>query len=284
MPASDEDGVTLDSALRMRARLMVALDLDRAEAGIEVQSLLQHVLQVNRAYLLTHPERVLSDEELARYTELLERRIAGEPVAYLLGMREFYGLELKVTKDTLIPRPDTELLVETALQYLPGAANLLDMGTGSGAIAIAIAHERPDAVVVAVDASAAALNVARENARRLKLGNVRFLESDWFLALQGERFDLIVSNPPYIQRDDVHLDDLRFEPISALASGADGLDDIRRIIANAKDHLMSGGWLMLEHGYDQAERVRSLMLAAGFADATSLCDLSGIERVTIAHA
>lgn len=270
----------------MHARLKVALDLDQTAARIEAQTLLQHVLQVNRAYLLTHPERILSDDELARYGDLLERRIAGEPVAYLLGMREFYGLELKVTKDTLIPRPDTELLVETALQYLPGSGNLLDMGTGSGAIAIAVAHERPDAVVVAVDASAAALNVARENAGRLKLGNVRFLESDWFFALPGERFDLIVSNPPYIERDDAHLllGDLRFEPISALASGADGLDDIRRIIASAKEHLNPGGWLMFEHGYDQAQRVRGLLEAAGFADAASLRDLSGIERVTIAHA
>lgn len=266
-------------------RLENALHHDSATARIEVQCLLQAVLNVNRAYLLTHPERVLSADEAARYGALFERRMAGEPIAYLLGEREFYGLNFKVTSATLIPRPDTELLVELALQRMPQGGKVLDMGTGSGAIAIAIAHGCPDAAVLAVDASEAALAVATENARRLMANNVRLLHSDWFAQLAGERFDVIVSNPPYIESHDVHLSqgDVRFEPLSALASGADGLDDIRRIIAGAKAHLNPGGWLMFEHGYDQAERVRQLMALAGFFGASSVRDLSGIERVTLAH-
>lgn len=279
-------------------RLQSALDAGASSARIEVQCLLQEVLQVNRAYLLTHAERVLDAGEYARYSALLERRMNGEPVAYLLGVREFYGLDFKVTPDTLIPRPDTELLVDLALQRMPSAGlavtlsrkgekgaefRVLDMGTGSGAIALSIAHARPDARVVAVDASVAALNVARENARRLKIGNIQLLHSDWFSALTGERFDLIVSNPPYIEADDVHLSqgDLRFEPASALVSGGDGLDDIRRICEQAKNFLNPGGWLMFEHGYNQAVRVRDLLQQAGFTEVASLPDLSGIERVTL---
>lgn len=267
-------------------RLESALHLDPSSARIEVQCLLQAVLKVNRAWLLTHPERVLSADETARYSELLLRRLSGEPIAYLLGTREFYGLEFKVTPATLIPRPDTELLVELALQRIPPVCRVLDMGTGSGAVALTIAHERPNAEVVGVDASQAALIVANENARRLQTNNVRLLHSDWYAALEGERFDIIVSNPPYIEAGDAHLEsgDVRFEPMSALASGYDGLDDIRRIITDAKTHLVSGGWLMFEHGYDQAARVRQLLQNAGFFDVTSVRDLSGIERVTIGHA
>lgn len=314
-------------------QISAALQLETVSARIEVQCLLQSALGVNRAYLLTHPERILNDDESARYTELFERRLNGEPVAYLLGVREFYGLNFRVTPATLIPRPDTELLVELALQKIPlpvpaggipaasgskaartgetgegdrkagitsdldiasgwpsqmasgciRGCRVLDMGTGSGAIAIAIAHERPDADVVAVDASEAALAVAQENAWHLNVPNVRLLHSDWFSDLSGEYFDLIVSNPPYIESGDLHLDqgDVRFEPSSALASGADGLDDIRRIVAVAHAHLNAGGWLMFEHGYDQSDRVRQLLLLAGFHDVASWRDLSGIERVTI---
>lgn len=262
--------------------------LDSSAARIEVQCLLQAVLKVNRAYLLTHPERILSADEMARYSGLLMRRLNGEPIAYLLGVREFYGLEFKVTPATLIPRPDTELLVELALQHIPqrGLCRILDMGTGSGAIALAIAHARSDAEVVAVDASEAALKVAGENVQRFNLGNVRLLLSDWFTSLEAERFDIIVSNPPYIESDDVHLGqgDVRFEPLSALISGRDGLDDIRRIITEAKIFLAVNGWLMLEHGYDQAERVRQLLRLAEFHNVVSMRDLSGIERVTIGHA
>lgn len=273
-------------------QLEAALNLDPGSARIEVQCLLQAVLQVNRAYLLTHPEQALDAGQYARYMALFERRLGGEPIAYLLGEREFYGLTFKVSPATLIPRPETELLVELALQRMPqhpspasgrgGIFRVLDMGTGSGAIALSIAHARPNVEVVAVDASAAALEVAQLNAQQLGLGNVRLLHSDWFSALQGERFDMIVSNPPYIGVNDEHLaqGDVRFEPRTALASGADGLDDIRRICASAHAHLDPKGWLLLEHGYDQATQVRSLLQQTGFAEVFSARDLAGIERVS----
>ena len=284
-------------------QLAAALNLDPGSARIEVRCLLQTVLQVDRAWLLTHPEQALDDEQNDRYMALFECRLKGEPIAYLLGEREFYGLTFKVTPATLIPRPETELLVELALQRcgrvaapppgthrpapcgcIPqqGTCGVLDLGTGSGAIALSIAHARPNAEVVAVDASQAALEVAQFNMQRLKLGNVRLLHSNWFGALQGEHFDIIVSNPPYIGADDAHLaqGDVRFEPPSALASGADGLDDIRRICAQAKTHLKSKGWLLFEHGYDQAAQVRTLLRQAGFEEIFSARDLAGIERVS----
>ncbi|OGS91522.1 MAG: protein-(glutamine-N5) methyltransferase, release factor-specific [Gallionellales bacterium GWA2_60_18] len=289
-----------------KAALETALGLEAGSARIEAQMLLQRVLGVNRAYLLAHPEQVLDEAQAATCRALLQRRLAGEPLAYILGEREFHGLNFRVTPATLIPRPDTELLVELALQRIPsppaGFAPLatlspqageggrqagrgfrvLDLGTGSGAIALAIAHARPDAEVTAADAVIEALEVARDNARQLNIANARFVQSDWFAALADERFDLIVSNPPYIADGDAHLaqGDLRFEPHTALASGADGLDDIRRIVAQAQEHLDPGGWLLLEHGYDQAAQVRELMSQAGFAEVFSACDLAGIERVT----
>lgn len=305
---------TIQSILtRDKSALEAALGLNAGSARIEVQYLLQAVLQVNRAYLLTHPEQILGAGQQAHYAALLERRLSGEPLAYILGEREFYGLTFRVTSSTLIPRADTELLVELALQRIPqpspqpspctrrghprrerqqscshwrdGRGSLfrvLDLGTGSGAIALSIAHARPDIEVTAVDASQEALGVARENVQRLNIGNVRLLHSDWFAALAGERFDLIVSNPPYIADGDAHLaqGDLRFEPRDALASGADGLDDIRRIVADAKEHLAAGGWLLFEHGYDQAGRVRKLLDAAGYTEVFSARDLAGIERVS----
>ncbi|HEU0233638.1 MAG TPA: peptide chain release factor N(5)-glutamine methyltransferase [Gallionella sp.] len=274
---------TIQSLLtRDKTALEAVLGLDSGSARIEVQCLLQAVLQVNRAYLLTHPEQILDTEQQAHYTALFERRLSGEPIAYLLGEREFFGLTFRVTPATLIPRSDTELLVELALQRIPPRGRVLDLGTGSGAIALSIAHARPEAEVTAVDASPDALEVARENAQRLNIGNVRLLQSDWFAALAGERFDLIVSNPPYIADGDAHLaqGDLRFEPRAALASGADGLDDIRRIVADAKKHLDAGGWLLFEHGYDQAGRVRELLGAAGYTEVFSARDLAGIERVS----
>ncbi len=278
-----------------KAALEAALGLDAGSARIEVQCMLQAVLQVNRAYLLTHPEQILDAEQQTHYAALLERRLRGEPLAYLLGEREFYGLNFRVTPATLIPRPDTELLVEVALQRVPqpspqpspacgrgGLFRVLDLGTGSGAIALSIAHARADIEVTAVDASPDALDVARENAQRLNIGNAHLLRSDWFAALADERFDLIVSNPPYIADGDAHLaqGDLRFEPRGALASGADGLDDIRRIVADAKQHLNAGGWLLFEHGHDQAERARKLLRQNGYAEVFSARDLAGIERVS----
>lgn len=276
---------SIQDLLRDHGRqLAAALALDPASARIEVQCLLQAVLQVNRAHLLAHPEQPLEADQLARYTALLERRLRGEPVAYLLGEREFYGLTFEVSAATLIPRPETELLVELALERMPHhlPCRVLDLGAGSGAIALSIAHARPDAEVVAVDRSAAALEVARSNQRRLGLGNVRLLQSDWYSALQGERFDLIVSNPPYVAAGDAHLlrGDVRFEPRIALASGADGLGDIRRIIAQAGHHLRDAGWLLLEHGHDQAGPVRELLEQGGCGRVFSARDLAGIERVS----
>jgi release factor glutamine methyltransferase len=276
-------------------QLETALNLDSGSARIEVQCLLQAVLQANRAWLLTHPEQILDAEQQARYAVLFERRLLGEPVAYLLGEREFYGLNFKVSPATLIPRPDTELLVDLALQHIPQPLpaspsqgrsahtyRVLDLGTGSGAIALSIAHARPNAEVVAVDTSTAALEIAQLNAQRLDLKNARFLQGDWFSALHDERFDIIVSNPPYIAAGDAHLarGDVRFEPLSALVSGADGLDDIRRITAQAKVHLNPDGWLLFEHGYDQAAQVRALLQQAGFTAVFSARDLAGIERVS----
>jgi len=269
---------------RHSTQLAATLNLEPDSARIEVQCLLQAALQVNRAYLLSHPEQSLSDEQATVFCALYERRLNGEPIAYLLGEREFYGLTFKVNPATLIPRPETELLVELALQRIPqqGAFDVLDLGTGSGAIALSIAHVRPDATVVAVDASQDALEVARENARRLNVSNVNFLHSDWFSALGGKCFDLIVANPPYIPAGDKHPEqgDLRFEPRGALVSGTDGLHDIRRICAQAKAHLKPGGWLLLEHGYDQAEQVRALLREANFAGLISAHDLAGLERVS----
>jgi release factor glutamine methyltransferase len=270
--------------LRQQGKLLEAsLNLEAGTARIEVQCLMQAVIGVNRAYLLTHPERLLSDNEYQHFRALFNRRLQGEPIAYLLGMREFYGLDFKVTPATLIPRHDTELLVELALQRTPQNACLLDMGTGSGAIALSIAHARPDVEVVAVDASPAALDVARENVARLNVLNVKLLQSDWFAALAGKKFDLIVSNPPYIAVNDFHLGqgDVRFEPLSALVSGVEGLDDIRRIVRDAPAFLHTGGRLLLEHGYDQATHVRQLLEQAGFIEVASFSDLSGIERVSM---
>lgn len=269
-----QDGASLSASLALAAN----------EARFEVQMLLQQTLGVARAYLLAHPEQVLNAAQQAAYDAMLQRRLQGEPIAYILGEREFFGLNLKVTPATLIPRPETELLVELALQRIPARGNfrVLDLGTGSGAIAISIAKSRPQSEVVAVDASEAALQVARENARRLGVANLSFLQSEWFSALDGQRYDLIVSNPPYVAADDVHLTqgDVRFEPVSALASGADGLDDIRRIVGQAGDFLEPGGWLLLEHGYDQAAQVRDLLTKNGFLEVFSAKDIAGIDRVS----
>jgi release factor glutamine methyltransferase len=273
-----------DILLNDSRQLEAALDLDSSSARIEAQCLLQTALQVNRTYLLTHPEQSLDTHQHARYLALFERRLNGEPIAYLLGEREFYGLIFKVTPATLIPRPETELLVDLALPRIPrqGKYRVLDLGTGSGAIALSVAHARPNAEVTAVDASDAALEVAQVNARQLGLNNVRLLHSDWFSALFNEKFDIIVSNPPYIAADDAHLvrGDVRFEPRTALASGVDGLQDISRITAFAIDHLNDNGALLLEHGYNQAAQVRALLQQTGFTDVFSARDLADIERVS----
>ena len=276
---------TLDTTLRQGAdALGSALNLDPRESRLEAQILLCHVIQQPRAWLAAHDRDLIAPEQAAAFDALLQRRLHGEPIAYILGEREFYSLAFKVTPAVLIPRPETELLVELALERLPAGrtVRVLDLGTGSGAVAVTLALHRPQAEVVAVDRSASALEVARENAQRLGAGNLRLIQSDWFSALDGEKFDLIVSNPPYIAAADPHLTqgDVRFEPPAALASGADGLDDIRTIIKGAASHLKSGGWLLFEHGYDQAAACRELLTQAGFGQVASAADLAGIARVS----
>lgn len=259
--------------------------LEASDAKFEAQLLLQNTLNVNRAWLLAHELDMLPSKAIADFEALLTRRLLGEPVAYILGYREFYGLNLTVTPDTLIPRPDTETLVEAALEKTPAdtSCSILDLGTGTGAVALAIAKHRPQTQVMAIDASKAALRIAEHNAKQLGLAHVRFTLSHWFSAVESDRFNLIVSNPPYIEQHDPHLSqgDLRFEPISALASGTDGLDDIREIIAHSLIHLLPQGWLMLEHGYNQAELVADLMAENGLIEIKTIQDLGGNDRVTI---
>ncbi len=258
----------------------LALGLPR----LEVQMLLLLAVQQdpsNRAWLLAHDQDPLSADNAAHYEALLKRRCDGEPLAYLRGSKEFFGLNLQVDARVLDPRDDTETLVEWALACLEAmrqpSPQVLDLGTGSGAIALALQAQRPQAQVWAVDASEAALAVAQDNAQRLALP-IRCVHSHWFDALAGQRFDLVVSNPPYIAENDPHLPALRHEPLSALVSGHDGLDDIRALVRAAPQHLQAQGWLLLEHGHDQAQAVRALLSQAGFAAVQSRCDLAGIER------
>ena len=255
----------------------------RIEA-LDARVLLSHITGRAAGYLIAHPELSLSVEEESAFRALVDRRARGEPVAYLTGEREFYGRTFKVTRAVLIPRPETELLVDLALERIGrhAAARVLDVGTGSGCVAIAIASERSQSKVLALDQSAAALGVARRNAVALHVGNVAFLESNWFDALKRERFDLIVSNPPYIANGHPHLEqgDVRHEPRQALEAGPDGLQGIRRVVSGAGNHLLAGGWLLFEHGYDQASAARALLKNAGYQDVFSARDLAGIERVS----
>ena len=251
--------------------------------ALEARMLAARVLAKNSAWLIAHAEESASVETEKAFAALAERRRRGEPVAYVLGVREFYGLEFEVTRAVLIPRPETELLVELALARIPAgeAVRVLDLGTGSGAIAVALAKERPQARLTAVDVDYAALSVARANAKRHG-ASVRFFCGNWFGALPGESFDLIVSNPPYVAAGDPHLalGDLRFEPQRALVGGADGLDCIRAIVASAGAHLGPGAWLLFEHGYDQAGACRALLDAEGYREVQSWPDLAGIPRVS----
>jgi len=240
-----------------------------------------HALNKTRVELITQADYVLTDTELRALEQLFERRIQGEPIAYILGQREFFGLDFHVTPDVLIPRPDTELLVELSLRFAPPDSELLDLGTGSGAIAIAVAHQRPDLTVWAADISPAALTIARQNAATHHCP-IHFIESDWYQHLPARLWHTIVSNPPYIVAGDRHLTqgDLRFEPINALTDHADGLSAYRELIAGAGKHLISGGWLLFEHGYDQAQAVRDLLQSAQFQQVQSWQDIAGIERVS----
>lgn len=259
---------------------------DSPSARLDAELLLAAALGKPRSFLRTWPERVVSREAHDLFDSFVARRRAGEPVAYILGRQGFWSLDLEVAPHTLIPRPDTELLVETALDLLPATpARVLDLGTGTGAIALALACERPGWQVQGVDRVAEAVALAERNRERLDLANAAFRASQWFSELAGQRFSLIVSNPPYIPSADPHLaqGDVRFEPSSALVSGADGLDDIRLIIEQAPAHLESGGWLMLEHGFDQADAVRDLLLTHGFARVESRRDLGGHERISLGN-
>lgn len=261
-----------------------ALRLAGEEARLEAELLLAHALDRPRSWFYAHSGDVLEARDAHAFEQLLQRRDQGEPVARITGHRGFWSLDLAVTADTLIPRPETELLVELALERMPRAELLrvLDLGTGTGAVALAIASERPLADVTALDASSAALEIAEANSDAAGLP-LRLLHSDWYAAVAGERFDLIVSNPPYIAEADPHLrqGDLRFEPRAALASGPDGLDAIRVITGSSADHLEPGGWLLVEHGYDQGAAVRALFAAAGLVAVVTERDLEHRERVTL---
>jgi release factor glutamine methyltransferase len=265
------------------AELLAAAQVPGDSSRLDVELLLSHCLQKPRSYLYAWPELELEAGHCAAFAQLLAARRDGVPVAYLVGEREFWSLPLRVNEHTLIPRPETEILVEWALQLdLPARAKVSDWGTGSGAIALALASERPDWNILAIDVSSEALAVAQDNARLLSAARLEFLQSDWGAGLVGRKFDLMVSNPPYVAEADPHLTqgDLRFEPAMALRSGADGLTALRRIIADAPQHLCNGGWLLLEHGFEQASDVRQLLQSAGFSALECRRDLAGADRIS----
>lgn len=277
-----DNGTRIDLTLTQASASLAAVS---ESPRLDAELLLSQALDVARSYLFAHPEDMLDDVTTERFQALLDRRQSGEPLAYLQGTKEFWSLPLMVSSATLVPRPETEILVQQALDAIPRDAEctVLDLGTGSGAIALAIAKERPDAAVTATDTSESAIAVARENARQLDIANVNFATGSWFAAVPGHVFDLIVSNPPYVRRDDPALDRLTFEPRSALVSGIEGLDDIQVIVREGISAIRPGGRLMLEHGADQAEKVAQLMAAAGWSDVECRPDYAGLPRVTSAR-
>ncbi|HBS27658.1 MAG TPA: peptide chain release factor N(5)-glutamine methyltransferase [Gammaproteobacteria bacterium] len=280
----------------MQSELQAAIArIDSDSPRLDAEVLLAHSLNKPRSHLLAWPDKVIQPSALQQFNQLIQKRIDGQPISYLTGTREFWSMNLTVTPDVLIPRPETELLVETALARLSDVdSQAADLGTGSGAIAIALAKERPNWQITATDQSQAALRIAAANAAQQNLGNIEFRHSDWLESLADKRFDLIISNPPYIAATDPHLDqgDVRFEPDQALASGVDGLDDIKKIIAQSPAHLKPNAWLMLEHGYNQSSAVQKLLEGTPqhnmencqqYTCIESLADLSGQSRVTVAQ-
>ncbi|HVA54673.1 MAG TPA: peptide chain release factor N(5)-glutamine methyltransferase [Gammaproteobacteria bacterium] len=275
-------GATIATLLRVASK---ELGKSTPSPRLDAEILLAHVLETPRSHLHAWPEQRVEDIKMRLFGLLVVARCKGRPIAHLTGKRDFWSLSLKVTAATLIPRPESELLVEETLRIVPAGARwyIADLGTGSGAIALSLARERPYCKIVATDISRLALDVARANASNLKITSVEFLKGEWFTPIASRRFAVIVSNPPYIPNDDPHLrtGDLRFEPRLALTGGPDGLAAIRKIVLRAPTHLESGGVLLLEHGYDQAERVRGLLAAAGFINIHSVTDLAGNSRVTM---
>ncbi len=271
--------MTIRDLLQSAQETLGTLEQPRLEAML----LLEHSLGRPRSWLIAHDDEAPDTRQQATFQQLLERRAQGEPLAYITGKREFWSLALEVNPDVLIPRPETELLVETALERIPvsESAQIADLGSGSGAITLAIASERPRATVIGVEFHPGALGVAQRNARRHNLDNVLFIHGPWLAPLHGRRFDVIVSNPPYVAEADPHLDALSYEPRSALAAGPDGLRDLRSIVADASAHLQPHGWLLLEHGADQGDAVRDLFAQSGFSDIETRRDLAGLERVTL---
>ncbi len=271
----------ISQCLRQASRQLENLS---SSPRLDAEVLLAHCLQKNRTWLITWPDNPLDETQLASFQLLMDRRCAGHPVAYITGHREFWSLDLRVNETTLIPRPETELLVEQILEHYPRHRNiqLLDLGTGSGAIALAIASERPHWKIFATDQSAQALDIARINARVLELTQIEFRQGNWLEAVKGLNFDIIASNPPYIPRNDPHLQqgDVRFEPTRALASGKDGLDDIRFIASQARSNLNSGGRLFIEHGYDQKQKIHDIFIKNTYREVSQLMDLSKNPRLT----
>ena len=260
---------------------------DSDHARLDAEVLLAHVLNKPRSHLHAWPEAKLSEEQALRFSDFVAQRTEGWPVAYLTGHREFWSLDLGITADTLIPRPETELLVERALALLPAHENMqvADLGTGSGAIAIALAQERKSWTLCALDRSIACTRIAQRNARRLGVHNISFINASWCDALADASLDAIVSNPPYVSDQDPHLrqGDVRYEPITALASGLDGLNDIRKLVTDAPRILKAGGWILIEHGIDQSKTIRNLLNTKGFINIKTLRDLAGLERISYAQ-
>lgn len=281
MPLVDTQDLTIKQLQQWGTAQLTESD----SAVLDVRILLCHCLQCEPVYLMTWPDKSVSQDIQRRFYDLIGQRKIGHPIAHLIGYRDFWTLQLKVSPATLIPRPETELLIESALNLaLPDNAKVLDLGTGTGAIALALASERPDWNILGIDKSMDAVELAKQNGLLNDLSAVKFQQSDWFSSLEGQHFDLIISNPPYVEHDSRYLQDgdVRFEPLSALISGPDGLDDIRYIIKHCQSHLTAKGWLLLEHGHQQGLSIRTILAQANFQEIITLKDLNQLDRVSLA--